>query len=732
MSQEFKSFFLCPEDDLARWLTETYLQQNGNGGSAAMDEAGNVIFTRGVVKDVPVPIIMAHLDTVLETPKVVYEEKGKYWARGQLGGDDRAGVYAVAKIISMTTGPLVALFTRGEESGGKGARELKLEIEGAYIVAFDRRNGTDAVFYTAASDEYEEAVLTAIKDFGFTRAVGTWSDCETVARDRDCSSVNLSVGYYEPHTEKDYVLFWEVWNSLRAGLRLLATLKNTKFKCPAKTTYSYAGGYADGYYQNSHWKTHETSGHWVYPDGGTCASCGCHPLWDSEPSCYRCRKVRGRAWSENRKKAAEPPVWLWESYNCIECNAGLDSHEAVCPKCGRARKITLGHLGVMDDVTKKYPALQYESADGSWFWEYEACAKCNTKLGNTESECFSCHTVRRNVWKPKKGKKKDGEEDEIRDGVRYDAETKMLIRYFDGMPVSRMKDGTAMVVREDTGNAASKTESDGGLVWISVTCPSCKSRCLGDEPKCMKCGMVRTVMWASADMLKTETDPEKIVTVDWADVDRPEKKKKGKRKLSAAGVYADCPDANCLGFVEIVKGEVENDGWCPLCGTRIVPKGDAAPLDMPTGVMSQREDDFFQRPVVCPYCKSPIYDGEDMCPTCGEVIHATKKCPGCGIFFTATFESCPYCNSALVPATDVESNAGEEFDMYFDPTGTVQPELAADFPISRSCPDGKVHKGYEVCGNCGAPLGMHDRHLQCPLSVLVAALEQHGPDSIGR
>ena len=72
--------------------------------------------------DIPI-LLVSHLDTVLyEPPKTLYTTKDRNVIMGKkgLGADDRAGVFAILKILKAGLRPSV-LLTTGEEIGGLGA-----------------------------------------------------------------------------------------------------------------------------------------------------------------------------------------------------------------------------------------------------------------------------------------------------------------------------------------------------------------------------------------------------------------------------------------------------------------------------------------------------------------------------------------------------------------------------------------------------------------------------------
>ncbi|MDR3277419.1 MAG: hypothetical protein LBT12_01490, partial [Oscillospiraceae bacterium] len=119
-----------------------------------------------------------------------------------IGGDDRAGVFAILEIIKNAR--CHVLFCEDEETGGRGAREFarrKLKPKVSYIVELDRRGGNDAVFYDCDNPAFTEFVL----GFGFELAQGSFSDISILAPPLKLAAVNISAGYYNEHTRYEVI-----------------------------------------------------------------------------------------------------------------------------------------------------------------------------------------------------------------------------------------------------------------------------------------------------------------------------------------------------------------------------------------------------------------------------------------------------------------------------------------------------------------------------------------------
>lgn len=163
-----------------------------------------VIFTKDylvAIGDVPIALV-AHLDTVFKTPvsNLYYDQrKGVLWSPEGLGADDRAGVFAILKILQDGYRPSV-IFTTDEEQGGLGAYALAMRecpIPGLkYMIELDRQGSKDCVFYDCYCPEFVDYV----ESFGFCKQYGSFSDISFLMPEWQVCGVNLSVGYEDEHS----------------------------------------------------------------------------------------------------------------------------------------------------------------------------------------------------------------------------------------------------------------------------------------------------------------------------------------------------------------------------------------------------------------------------------------------------------------------------------------------------------------------------------------------------
>lgn len=179
--------------------------------------------------DIPV-LVVAHMDTVFEAPpkRLFYDRKKDkiFNPDGGLGGDDRCGVYAILQLLEKFR-PYV-LFTEDEEIVCVGAEKTVKKLEKPnikYIIEFDPKGKDDCVFYDCGNEEF----MDYVESFGFKTDYGTCSDISILGSSWNIASVNLSIGYYHEHTEKEYVVFNQLQKTINRAKSMLKTLKKAPY-----------------------------------------------------------------------------------------------------------------------------------------------------------------------------------------------------------------------------------------------------------------------------------------------------------------------------------------------------------------------------------------------------------------------------------------------------------------------------------------------------------------------
>lgn len=187
----------------------------------------NCIFTKDylvAIGDIPIALV-AHMDTVYAKPvsDLYYDQrKGVLWSPQGLGADDRAGIFAILKILQDGYRPTV-IFTTDEEKGGLGAAALA-DVQPCpipnlkYMIQLDRRGTNDCVFYDCYCPEFVDYV----ESFGFVEKWGSFSDISFLMPEWMICGVNLSVGYEDEHSYSEQLYIGPLFDTIKKVKKMLS------------------------------------------------------------------------------------------------------------------------------------------------------------------------------------------------------------------------------------------------------------------------------------------------------------------------------------------------------------------------------------------------------------------------------------------------------------------------------------------------------------------------------
>lgn len=186
------------------------------------------------------PLLCAHTDQVQRMPctHTIQNKNFVYGMGGHiqsgLGADDKNGVWILLNLIKKYKDKISFIFSTMEEVGGMTdgfmhslGREITDTIP--YALIFDRKGSSDII---GLDNEY---CMKDLNDdiakygclFDYAPAIGVWSDCDHISTYVPC--VNLSCGYYAPHSDHEYTNVNELINALDFGAYLLGNLNSTPY-----------------------------------------------------------------------------------------------------------------------------------------------------------------------------------------------------------------------------------------------------------------------------------------------------------------------------------------------------------------------------------------------------------------------------------------------------------------------------------------------------------------------
>ena len=203
------------------------------------------------------PFLVAHADTVhkivpthnyrvafdLMDGEVVHHaydpSTGK---RRGVGGDDKCGLW-LAQEVARNLDNVGVIITVDEEIGCIGARRVTADHldRATVLIQADRRGRDDAVIRASginiSSAEWQENVKRNIETYGYkycTFGAGTDVAAMHSTKAAKVSAINLSAGYYAPHSDDEYVREDHLENAFELALKLAERSAHEKWLHEAK------------------------------------------------------------------------------------------------------------------------------------------------------------------------------------------------------------------------------------------------------------------------------------------------------------------------------------------------------------------------------------------------------------------------------------------------------------------------------------------------------------------
>lgn len=224
-----------------------------------MDDAGNITVTNSDEKNVPA--FCCHLDTVhkdVPRPELIKDVVLLSMNGNGIGGDDKCGIIACIELINSGI-PCKVIFFREEERGCLGSREYDTSTlkDNLCLIEIDRKGGTDLIFKSGGVTLCDKKFRKEIQKY-FPHGkdeTGLYTDVNVLGK-AGINMMNLSAGYYNPHTSNEYVLLDELARNIECLMTFANEYKEqrkyerhdekTGWNSNKKGTYN--GGYGTGDY----------------------------------------------------------------------------------------------------------------------------------------------------------------------------------------------------------------------------------------------------------------------------------------------------------------------------------------------------------------------------------------------------------------------------------------------------------------------------------------------------
>lgn len=205
------------------------------GAQVVQDQVGNLYVTKGTADGYP--CICAHMDqvqhqhskdfTVFLRDDIIFAYSPKSKAQQGLGADDKNGLWIALELLAERDVLKCAFFV-GEEVGCVGSRQADMDFfkDVLYCIEPDRRNGGDLITDICGpicSQDFVDAL--GYEQFGYEPTDGLMTDVETLCENGvGVSCINISCGYYNPHTDQECTVWSELKNALDFARHICATL----------------------------------------------------------------------------------------------------------------------------------------------------------------------------------------------------------------------------------------------------------------------------------------------------------------------------------------------------------------------------------------------------------------------------------------------------------------------------------------------------------------------------
>ena len=226
LKQLYKIHSPSGKEGKIRTFVMDYITKNISNVHIQIDAVGNLLAVKG--ESETYPCVVAHLDQVqkshsrdfrvVETDEIIFGYSFSNRRREGLGADDKNGIWIALQCLLKCDTIKTAFFV-GEEIGCVGSSSVNVDFfsDCRFIIEPDRRGCNDIVTRISWESLCSEEFLHDIKPerFGYFPTDGLMTDIETLRENGlEISCINLSCGYYDPHTDYEFTVKRDLINCL--------------------------------------------------------------------------------------------------------------------------------------------------------------------------------------------------------------------------------------------------------------------------------------------------------------------------------------------------------------------------------------------------------------------------------------------------------------------------------------------------------------------------------------
>ena len=220
---------------MAKFITKT-LQKDGLGYSK--DKYGNIYVEKGNAD--LYPTMVCHIDTVhamndnvriVQTGDKMFSIDSSNCHRIGIGGDDKVGIYITLSCLRAFDN-FKAVFYLDEEVGCVGSSQSDFNFfdNSTIVLECDRKGYGDFVTNISGTilsdDTLIDDIQVILDNYKYVTTNGGLTDVLEIAENTNIQVANISCGYYEPHTDNEYIVLSEVEKVRRMCIEILTQTKD--------------------------------------------------------------------------------------------------------------------------------------------------------------------------------------------------------------------------------------------------------------------------------------------------------------------------------------------------------------------------------------------------------------------------------------------------------------------------------------------------------------------------
>lgn len=214
------------EEKMVKFLC-SYIRQLPGNISMSKDKFGNLYVVKGESESYP--CLVSHIDQVshcnhskdfkaIETRDIIFGYSPKNRRFENLGADDKNGVFIYLECLKKHDAIKVVFF-REEEVGCRGSSEAMMSFfdDIRFVIQPDRKGNSDLITNISYSELCSEKFLEEVEPekWGYREENGLMTDVLTLKENGlGVSCINVSCGYYNPHTDEEVTVKKDLMKSL--------------------------------------------------------------------------------------------------------------------------------------------------------------------------------------------------------------------------------------------------------------------------------------------------------------------------------------------------------------------------------------------------------------------------------------------------------------------------------------------------------------------------------------